>query len=372
MKKARIKILNRTYGLTLLALTGLIAVGCGGSGGNTTTVQPQTQSFQITWPARSAPTALGAPGSALSAQVAFTNGSGPSISVKADRDSTKPSGYTGTYNLPSAITATSTTVTATFYAGTGETGSVVATAMGTAPVGSSTISLPGIALTNNITQVVVTPAATKVGASPIQLTFTDYDSKKDIVAVSAGSAKWAVASGSADLSLTNAGVATAIKAGSPTVTATVDGITSPAATVTISSATTGNFTYVDLLPAGDSYAYISCMSPSGRWPVGSSTQWGRKMRKEHAFGLVTVQRSPSWIHSPLPCRPTPVACRQVSVLPPEPSLGRAPLVAKKCSHKLGQRQTRSMERQWGARSLSRISIRMPASGSAVSRVASSI
>jgi hypothetical protein len=183
------------------------------------------------------------------------------MTVNVNRDTTQVSGYTGTYSLPSPITATSTTLTATFYASADEAGSVCATATGTVTVTPGTsLSLASIALTSNVAKVTVTPATLTVGTAATQLIFSAYDPSNNLLALSAGSAKWAVSTGSADLTLTADGIATPVEAGSPTVTAEVDSVTSAAAAITVDPKSSSTITFEDLLPSGDDSGYISCMN----------------------------------------------------------------------------------------------------------------
>ncbi len=213
----------------VFAVTSLLAIcGCGGGGGsNSSTLQNAT--FQIDWPTRSRAALTNPLTSALSVRVVFrgaaTNGADVTMSI--DRDASKVSAYTGTYTLTQAIRPSSSrTMNATFYAQAGETGPVVGTATSATATQGAELSFGTISLTSVVSVVSVVPASLTVGSDPVQLQFECKDGNGATVAVSPGSATWAISSNPAYLSLTPDGQATPITNGTANVTATVDGIVS--------------------------------------------------------------------------------------------------------------------------------------------------
>ncbi|AIE85402.1 Ig domain protein, group 2 domain protein [Fimbriimonas ginsengisoli Gsoil 348] len=237
------------------------------------TIDPATISspvFQITWPDRTRTSLAHNLSSALSASVTFNNAdsSGADVVVKVDRDPTKLASYTGTYSVGRAVLKDVSSLTATFYAQAGQQGAAVGTATATVAANQSNLDIASIVLVGKISTVaVVAPPTLTVGqASGMQLEAATKDASNATVAVSAGSFKWNVVTGGDNLTVTADGIATPINAGMATVTATVDGITSAAQTVTIQPAA-GNQTAIQL-PVND----IAFDSVSGKiWATVQST-----------------------------------------------------------------------------------------------------
>src|SRR5205085_548697 len=78
-----------------------------------------------------------------------------------------------------------------------------------------------------------------VGDSGVQLFAETLDADLNPVAVSAGSVKWTTVSGASHLRVTKDGVATALAVGTTTVNATVDGLVSPDAVLSVQDGTVG-------------------------------------------------------------------------------------------------------------------------------------
>ncbi|MES1227124.1 MAG: hypothetical protein ABUL72_00550, partial [Armatimonadota bacterium] len=155
--------------------------------------------------------------------------------MNINRDATQTGGYTGTYTFTEAMTpAAVKTMTATFYSQTGVKGAVVGTASADITRGTdgSTFTLSNIVFNATVKQVtVIDPGLLAAGGGSTQLQFTASDATSNVVAVSTGSAIWAIASGTV-ATITPAGVISPTGAGTVQVTATVDGITSAPLAVT--------------------------------------------------------------------------------------------------------------------------------------------
>lgn len=220
--------------LAMLLLTGL--VGCGGSGGGgggASTVDHPT--FQITWPARSRDPLVHNLSSAQSVLVTLSKAgaSGADVQVRIDRDATKAESYTGTYTIPQAVKKTATSMTATFYASTGETGDVVGTATSVVTFNGKSLSLGSVMVVGKVQQVsVVDPGTLTTTGGTKQLQASATDDQGAAVAVTPGSVTWTLASGTS-ISLSSDGVATPISAGTSTVVAKIDGVSSAAQSVTV-------------------------------------------------------------------------------------------------------------------------------------------
>lgn len=218
--------------------------GCGGDGGSATgetggQTLIQNASFQITWPTRSRSPLEHSLSSAQSAMVTVkaATAAGQDVSIAVDRDTTKLDSYIGTYQVGQPIKTSVTSLTATFYASAAEQGAAVGTATAAISPNGSSLVISNILLLGVIKAVaVVNPGSLPLGTQNRQLQFTSLDANGNTVAVSAGSAIWAVTSGGTVLSVSKDGLANALISGTATVTATVDGISSPAATITVASA----------------------------------------------------------------------------------------------------------------------------------------
>ncbi|MBS1708818.1 MAG: hypothetical protein JSS65_08880 [Armatimonadetes bacterium] len=217
--------MNRLQCLVLFVLL-LVAIGCGGGGGGLTST---AASIDVQWPTRSRGLNHGL-SSALSATITVVGASttGTDITFNIDRDSASVAAHTATYQVPAQVDPTRTTsVQATFYAQPGSTGDVVGTASAPVTLSGTDLRLGTITLTGVVQHVTVTsPAQMTSGSASTQLTFTATDSHGAAVAVTPGSALWAVTNGSQNLTLTADGVATPVAVGQATVKATVDGIVS--------------------------------------------------------------------------------------------------------------------------------------------------
>ncbi len=118
------------------------------------------------------------------------------------------------------------------------TGLATATGVGTAHVqasvgGVSSVSVAISTTSGPVAIVVVDANQTVVRGETKQLTLVAKDSQGNVVVVPSGAAVWKVVDDDADLSLTSGGLATGIGTGTLYVTATVNGIVSAPALVTV-------------------------------------------------------------------------------------------------------------------------------------------
>lgn len=220
--------------LPLAFLLLLVLIGCGGGGGgNTATVSGST--FQIAWPARSRDPLTHNLSSAQSVMVvlAQADASGADVVVRIDRDPTQSGAYTGTYTVTQSVKRSATSLTATFYALPGEAGDVVGSAIATVDFASDSANFAAVAVTGAVKTVTVLDAAPLfTNSSATQLLASAKDAQGMPLAVSPGSVAWTLSSGTS-LTLTNDGVVTPIAVGVSTVIATIDGVASPAKSLTI-------------------------------------------------------------------------------------------------------------------------------------------
>jgi|GEM_PF-4077992 len=230
--------------LSVLGLS-LLLVGCGGSGGGRHITTVTGAQFQISWPARTRGALQNTLTSSESASIVFQKASASStdVVVNVDRDLNESHAYTGTYSIPTAVSPQhAKNVAVTFYAQPAEAGAVVGTANASATITGSTVSLATISLTGSITKVTVVPTTLTQGAPSQLLPFTASDASNATIAVAAGSASWAITSGTS-IGLTSAGVATPLSIGNTVVTATVDGVVSAPATISVDGVPSALFSW---------------------------------------------------------------------------------------------------------------------------------
>ncbi|HLY65359.1 MAG TPA: Ig-like domain-containing protein, partial [Chloroflexota bacterium] len=188
-------------------------------------------SVSVMWPARSR--SLSGLSSALSAVFTLqsANPSGRDFTFEEDRNSA-PAAYTGSYTSTSpALVGTWTTVV-NFFTQPGGKGSIVGTASGIVTILSNGTGLDNIATVGAIKTVTVPANQLILAGQAKDLLVSCQDGSGNLIAVTPGSVFWKVLSGQASLAITN-GQPQGLVEGSATVTATVDGIVSPVATVLV-------------------------------------------------------------------------------------------------------------------------------------------
>jgi hypothetical protein len=190
----------------------------------------------VEYPARSLPATLKNPlSSALSGTLLIksANPLGGDLTVNFNRDPANAAAHTDTYNMPDIGTGTFN-ATVTLYAAANQGGAVVGTATAQDIVDCAGQSLKSVSLVANIKSVVVSPLTVTVGSGTAQLIFTAKDAANNPIVISPGSAIFKGVGGAATISAD--GIVTPVSGGTVQVTATVDGITSAAATVTVNNA----------------------------------------------------------------------------------------------------------------------------------------
>ncbi len=224
--------------LVFLVLVSLLS-GCGGGGNSNNSTTVTNSKFKVVWPARSKDVNVRLTSAqSLSLVLAGASTNGQNVVVNADRDPSKPEGYTATYTVPQAVqTGQLTTATVTFYSQAGQTGDVVGTATAKPIISEDELILGSFVLTGTIETVIANVVPLTTASPQTQLTVTAQDSEDNSVAISPGSAVWALVSGANVVNLTPDGLATPVAPGTAQLTATVDGVTSAETSLIVSLAT---------------------------------------------------------------------------------------------------------------------------------------
>lgn len=212
----------------------LVVSACGGGGGrggggnNSTNTVVQ---FSVHWGERSR--ALSGPSSALSMTLKIHAAGVPSgdFLYSVNRDA-NPSDHTQSFTSGPQAKSGNRTVTATFYAGTDSTGDIVGIATGPMTLQSNGTLSGTISTVGKITSVQILGSQTLEVDETKQLSFTTKDIANNLIAVSPGSALWSVTSGGNQVSFLN-GYAKGLAIGTPTIKATVDGISSLSTPISI-------------------------------------------------------------------------------------------------------------------------------------------
>ena len=228
----------------LCAGTAALLGGCGSSSGDSlsgsgTSTTPGTArstpvNFAVNWASRTR--ALTAPGSALSAVVVLKNAApnGTDFVVgNINRDVTQLAAYTQPVTSTAAAKVGAALLHVTFYAQPNGLGDVVGTADAPVTIAADGSGIGSISAAGRVASVTV--AATRFSLDVTQdLPFTTKDAAGNLLAVTPGSAQFAVTSGGDKLQVTPGGTATGVGVGTATVTATVDGVVSAAQPVAVS------------------------------------------------------------------------------------------------------------------------------------------
>jgi len=236
--KARVAVL---IGLLLC----MLGCGGGGGGGKSVTYPPVTASISVVWPVRTM--SVNAPSSAISVKFVLHDPTGKQSDIFwIGNRSSNIAGHTETYTSGSTLVPGKFVMYGVFYSGVNAGGSNVATfgsdvsvSSGGAIANPDGSPLSPIQFTGIIQSVVVaTNQTVHVGSGATQLAASARDTNGTVIALSPGSFTFAVASGQSYLSVTASGMATGTSAGSATVTASVDNISSTPTKVTVVSTTT--------------------------------------------------------------------------------------------------------------------------------------
>ena len=220
---------STTFCAGLAFLTVLL--GCGGGGGASSA---QDLTFQISWPQLSR-SGINSPESAQFAYLTFVGAgaNGSDVTMQVARQ-TSPGAYVGTYVVPAVTNPDGKSLTVNFCA-TNSLTATVATATATVSVSGNSINIANFSLVGKIASVVVQSSifTYSAGAKPALL-FTAKDSLGNVLAVPQGAGHWTQVSG-ASLSVPDSGVATELSTGPTIVKVSVDGVSSPTASVEINA-----------------------------------------------------------------------------------------------------------------------------------------
>jgi len=190
--------------------------------------------FSVAWPARSRGTITGVPSAALSIVMTLPGASqsGSNIVQTFNRSSTIAA-HTEAYTISTPMKATTTAMTAKFYANADGGGAVVGTAQANVTLTGTSVNFASLSTDSPIASVTVDPVTLPVGGAATQLDFAAFDATNNVVAVTPGSAIWKVDTGSTVISITPDGIVTPLKQGIATIHATVSGISSGPVTISV-------------------------------------------------------------------------------------------------------------------------------------------
>jgi eukaryotic-like serine/threonine-protein kinase len=223
---------NYTPFAACILVCSLVIVGLLGCGGGDQSPATPPLRLTLNWPARSRD--VNAPASALSVTVKLSGASptGRDFLWIINRGAAAEA-FTQTYTSSEPVQSGTYPLLLSFHAQAEGAGAVVGTASANVTIVADGSGIGTIAVTGTIASVSVAANQTlQVGESK-DLIASVRDAAGNLLSVTPGSFQFAVASGADKLTLTPAGKATGIAAGTATVTAAVDGKISPAQTITI-------------------------------------------------------------------------------------------------------------------------------------------
>jgi len=226
--------------LPLLSLPFVVAllIGCGGGGANSLGSRGGggSQSTQTTpvvlvdWPARTRN--LTGPNSALSVSITLRELSpqGAQVVIKGDR-APSLSPFTQAFSASTTAQPGSYLLSARFYSGPGETGSVTATTGVDVGIASNGVisntdgtALGPVAFSGKIQQVLIPAGQMFLVGAPKQVLVSAVSTSGSVLALSPGSYDFTVSRGTGDAVITPDGILSGISAGTVQITATVDGV----------------------------------------------------------------------------------------------------------------------------------------------------
>lgn len=238
----------------VLALTLAGCGGGGGGGGNSPT--PVAATYSIEWAARARTTG---PSSAQSVTFTLQNAQNQTVLTDVRTRNTPPAAYNATYTTTQRVSPGAYTAKFTFHAGANGAGDVVATGTQAITLGAGG-AVPTIAVEGTIATVVVAADQVISTGQTRDLTFTARTAGGQAVAVSPGSAFWAVTSGGEFATAGPNGI-TGVQPGTAEVTVTVDGKTSPATPVTVAAPGTE----LTILVPGREVLFAAYQDGDGQW-----------------------------------------------------------------------------------------------------------
>ncbi len=201
-----VRMVNRAAGCLLLAVVGLLAVGCGSNGSNGPGLGNAT--FIVNWPAPSAQ-------SVHSIELSLSDGA----HVVATRVINAPSSSGQTKNTLGHLPIGNLTVTATAYPQNGAGGSPMGAVNSLLVVALTPTATVTISPAATVSQIVINPSGpTLLTGQILQLIATPEDSQGDAVPVPAANLTWS-SSSSGVASVDNTGKVTANSLGNAQITA---------------------------------------------------------------------------------------------------------------------------------------------------------
>lgn len=220
-----------TLGAAAFVLISSGMAGCGGAHGPTTHPPVGNYAAKIAWPERARD--ITAPSSALSAKIEVESivAGGATVSWIANRDA-NTAAHTQTYSSTTGGSTGNHHVTVTFYASADAGGAVLGSAGFTENIGSQGEITSAVTVGSSVKTVVVQPDQTVIAPGTKALDAVAKDDAGQVIALEAGSFFFTVTDGDSILKIQD-GLAKGVTAGTATVTARVDAITSPAVAVKV-------------------------------------------------------------------------------------------------------------------------------------------
>ena len=217
-----------------IGIGGLMAGGCGGSNSSSSSNSSTTPiTVSIDWAAQSRN--INAPSSAQSCIISLQSGnpstSGGSIDFAViNRDTTKPSGYTQVWTSPSSVRTGSNKVNVRFYSQADGKGDTVADLTQAVTIQSDGSGVGPFTLQSRVAKIAIADGQTVNFGNTGVIGFAAFDAtNKQIVSVAQQSAFFTTSGNVPQIS--PSGTMTGNLLGHTQVTASVDGITSPAVQV---------------------------------------------------------------------------------------------------------------------------------------------
>lgn len=261
-------------------------VGCGGGGGgNPAPPNPAPPNAPLTtpvrlslsWGARSR--AVNAPSSALSVILTLRSAraDGSDLSVTLNR-AADPAAYTQSLTTSDPVVVGTWRFSARFHAGADGGGAVVGIAEAEVTIAGDGSGIGDIQTIGTIASVLVPPGQSLLAGETKDLAFTALDAANNIIAVSPGSAFFAVTTGADKLNI-GSGQGVGVAPGTATVVATVDGKASPPQSVKVTSnATVAVNPPASSVPAGGTQTFAAAVTNAPdtgvTWSVREGTAGG--------------------------------------------------------------------------------------------------
>jgi len=217
---------------SLLAISMVVAIGCGGGGAASEPDRTDLSVVRVTWPVRSR--VLYAPSSALSAKVTVHGADqlGKDVTFTVNRDLTQTASHVETYPVPGILKMGNRSFSMTFYSDVNGKGVPTASFSTPIKITYGGFNLPTVTPDSVVASVTINPGSLKAGRS-LPLSFTAYDANSQIVALSPGSAKWFLVNGQDYATLSADGTLVGTAAGTCRVSAMIDGVSSPVTDVQV-------------------------------------------------------------------------------------------------------------------------------------------